>query len=182
VLPLLKQLRARHQQPESGRVVIGIITNSDNRTADILTSMGVRVNPLHHGDQPKPEPPTSQKQFDIDFTVLSYDVGYEKPDTRIFTAAEEMLASLLATDGQQQVDASEWRKVYVGDEYAKDVVGATEAGWKAVLIDREVDGQNEDVVWLHEDQPASLWDVLARTTAVGFSSLGQLGEWLPKRG
>jgi FMN phosphatase YigB (HAD superfamily) len=93
-----------------------------------------------------------------------------------------MLASLLAADGQQQVDASEWRKVYVGDEYAKDVIGATQAGWKAVLIDREVDGQREDVVWLHEDQPASVWDVLARTKAVGFSSLGQFGEWLPMRG
>jgi FMN phosphatase YigB (HAD superfamily) len=144
--------------------------------------MGVRVNPLHYGDQPKPLPPAEQAQFDIDFTVLSYDVGYEKPDTQIFTAAEEMLASVLAADGQQQVDAGEWRKVYVGDEYAKDVIGATQAGWKAVLIDREVDGQREDVVWLHEDQPASVWDVLARTKAVGFSSLGQFGEWLPMRG
>lgn len=163
--------------------MIGVITNSDNRTADILTSMGVRVNPLHYGDQPKPSPPAQneQEQFDVDFTVLSYDVGFEKPDRRIFTAAEEMLASLLAAD-KQAIDSSEWRKIYVGDEYAKDVVGATQAGWKAVLIDREVGGQQEDVVWLHEDQPASVFDVLARTNAVGLSSLGQLGEWMPKRG
>lgn len=145
--------------------------------------MGVRVNPLHYGDQPKRSPPAQNEQaeFDIDFTVLSYDVGFEKPDKRIFTAAEEMLASLLAAD-KQQVDSSEWSKIYVGDEYAKDVVGATQAGWKAVLIDREVDGQQEDVVWLHEDQPALIFDVLARTKAVGFSSLAQLGEWLPRRG
>jgi hypothetical protein len=38
------------------------------------------------------------------------------------------------------------------------------------------------VVWLHEDQPGELFGVLARVGAVGFRSLGELGEWLPKKG
>jgi hypothetical protein len=184
---LLNQLRATHQHLDSSRVVVGLITNSDNRTADILTSLGVRVSPVHYGNnknQTNASPTAfqnSQAQYDIDFTVLSYDVGAEKPDRRIFTAAEEMLASLLAAENQE-VESSEWSKVYVGDEYAKDVVGATQAGWKAILIDREADGQREDVEWLHGDQPGSVFDVLARVKAVGFRSLGQLAEWLPRSG
>ena len=182
VLPLLKQLRATgdKHQPDAGRIVIGIITNSDNRTADILTSMGVRVNPLHYGDQPRhsiAQSTEAEAQFDIDFTVLSYDVGFEKPDRRIFAAAEIMLASHVEAE-QQQVDSEEWSKIYVGDEYEKDVVGATEAGWKAVLIDRETAGECEGVEWLHRDEPASVLAVLARTRAVGFSSLKQFGEWM----
>lgn len=189
VLPLLQQLKGpnQHNQQNQPRVVIGIITNSDNRTADILTSMGVRVNPMHYGDQPSRSSSSSsatqseqQGPFDIDFTVLSYDVGFEKPSHRIFAAADEMLASVLCAD-QKGVDPDEWRKVYVGDEYEKDVVGATQAGWKAVLIDRETAGECEGVEWLHGDEPASVLAVLDRTKAVGFSSLKQLGEWLPRR-
>jgi hypothetical protein len=141
--------------------------------------MGVRVNPLHYGDQPSHSSAiqTADGDFDIDFTVLSYDVGFEKPNKRIFAAADEMLASMLQ---QREVNPDEWRKVYVGDEYAKDVVGATQAGWKAVLIDRETAGECEGVEWLHGDEPASVLAVLDRTKAVGFSSLKELGEWLPR--
>jgi FMN phosphatase YigB (HAD superfamily) len=134
--------------------------------------MGVRVNPLHYGDQP-----SHSSAIQTDFTVLSYDVGFEKPNKRIFAAADEMLASMLQ---QREVNPDEWRKVYVGDEYAKDVVGATQAGWKAVLIDRETAGECEGVEWLHGDEPASVLAVLDRTKAVGFSSLKELGEWLPR--
>ena len=146
--------------------------------------MGVRVNPLHYGDKPSPSSATQTEQgpFDIDFTVLSYDVGFEKPSKQIFAAADEMLASLLSADQKKEgVDPDEWRKVYVGDEYEKDVVGATQAGWKAVLVDRETAGECEGVEWLHGDEPASVLAVLDRTKAVGFSSLKQLGEWLPGR-
>lgn len=163
-----------------------MITNSDDRTADILTSLGVRVNPLHYGDKPQPthRNADSESQYDIDFTVLSYDVGVEKPDSRIFAAAEETLQSLLHA-GKQRFEADEWSKVYVGDEHAKDVVGATQAGWRAVLVDRETPGKQEGVEWLHEDRVQGGGSaVLERpdAKAVGFSSLSQLGEWLPKRG
>lgn len=80
------------------------------------------------------------------------------------------------------MNPDEWRKVYVGDEYEKDIVGATQAGWKAVLVDRERAGDCDGVEWLHGDEPADVLAVLERTKAVGFSSLGQLGEWLPGRG
>lgn len=162
--------------------MIGVITNSDNRTADILTSMGVRVNPIHYGDKPK-RGDFDHEKFDIDFTVLSYDVGCEKPDRRIFGAAEEMVVSMLERDAgsTQKPDLYDWRKVYVGDEYDKDVVGATNAGWQAVLVGRETAGKRPGVEWLDDKQPSSLFDVLDRVKAVGFSSLSKLSEWLPSR-
>jgi hypothetical protein len=192
-VPLLKQFRT--QQQEARRVIIGVITNSDNRTASILTSLGVRVSPLHYGEERLEQSlADSRNEFDVDFTVLSYDVGAEKPDGRIFTAAEEMLGTLLRREdsvGSSSSDASAeaWSKVYVGDEYEKDVVGATRAGWKAVLVEREDAGagreEREGVEWLSGKRPAaankpsSIFDVFARTDAVGVGSLKELGEWLP---
>ena len=196
VVPLLKQLRTQQQ---ARRVIIGIITNSDNRTASILTSLGVRVSPLHYGTE-RPEQSLGQggngsENFDVDFTVLSYDVGSEKPDGRIFGAAEEMLGSLLrredaSSSSHDDASAEAWSKVYVGDEYEKDVVGARRAGWKAVLVEREdaarswqaQRGQGR-VEWLGgkrpDAKPSSIFDVFARTNAVGVRSLKELGEWLP---
>jgi FMN phosphatase YigB (HAD superfamily) len=136
----------------------------------------------------------------VDFTVLSYDVGAEKPDGRIFGAAEEMLGSLLrredassssSSSSSHDASAEGWSKVYVGDEYEKDVVGATRAGWKAVLVEREENAagsgreQREGVEWLGGKRPAagtkpsSIFDVFVRTDAVGVGSLKELGEWLP---
>ena len=44
--------------------------------------MGVRVDPLHYGDKQSDSSSATQSEqqepFDIDFTVLSYDVGFEK--------------------------------------------------------------------------------------------------------
>jgi FMN phosphatase YigB (HAD superfamily) len=206
VVPLLKQLRNQQQSHRSDdnaarRVVIGVITNSDNRTASILTSLGVRVSPLHYNEErPEQSSPgnSSNEDFDVDFTVLSYDVGAEKPDGRIFGAAEEMLGTLLRREGaagspsdaDAGVSAEAWSKVYVGDEYEKDVVGATRAGWKAVLVEREDvagagRGEREGVEWLGGKRPAaatrpsSIFDVFARTDAVGVGSLKELGKWLP---
>jgi hypothetical protein len=192
-VPLLKQFRT--QQQEARRVIIGVITNSDNRTASILTSLGVRVSPLHYGEERLEQSlADSRNEFDVDFTVLSYDVGAEKPDGRIFAAAEEMLGTLLRREdsvGSSSSDASAeaWSKVYVGDEYEKDVVGATRAGWKAVLVEREDAGagreEREGVEWLSgkrpdaANKPSSIFDVFARTDAVGVGSLKELGEWLP---
>lgn len=157
-------------------MVIGVITNSDNRTADILSSFGLRVNPLHYGDKLSRNN-FDPGRFDVDFTVLSYDVGCEKPDGKIFAAAEEMVASILQ---EQNSELEDWRKVYVGDEYDKDVVGATNAGWHAVLIDRETAGKQENVEWLDDQQPSSsFFDMLDKAKAVGFSSLSKLAAWLP---
>lgn len=196
-MPLLQKLRNLHNhhdqtQHQTPRVIIGLITNSDNRTASILTSLGVRVSPLHYGEERPEQSLGSEADFDIDFTVLSYDVGAEKPNGRIFAAAEEMLGTVLrreevAGSRPSETSADAWSRVYVGDEFEKDVVGATEAGWKAVLVEREGDGKREGLEWLGGKQSAgadagresSIFDVFARTDAVGVGSLKELAEWLP---
>ncbi|MCC6129656.1 MAG: HAD-IA family hydrolase [Acidobacteria bacterium] len=56
--------------------------------------------------------------------VLSEDVGVMKPDRRIFDAAAEAASA-----------ANGVRKVYVGDSFEHDVLGAKAAGWLPVLYD-----------------------------------------------
>ncbi|GIZ37553.1 hypothetical protein CKM354_000099700 [Cercospora kikuchii] len=179
VQPLIRKLREAHEA-ENTRVVIGVITNSDDRVPDILTSFGLKVSSLRYGGRyAKSSVAAECEQYDVDFSVMSYDVGHEKPDKRIFEAAEEVLrTSLLRAENGESV---EWRKVYVGDEHEKDVVGALNAGWNAVLIDRETAGQRQDLEWLDEKPVASLFEVFQHSRAVGFSSLEKLAQWLPSR-
>jgi putative hydrolase of the HAD superfamily len=56
--------------------------------------------------------------------ILSSEVGFPKPDRRIFEVA---LAKLGVAPEES---------LYVGDSYEKDIVGAKNAGMKAVLVDR----------------------------------------------
>ena len=182
VLPLLRKLRGRPTTTSNDeRVVVGVITNSDDRTSDILTSLDVRVNALRYGGEAAPQ---RTEDCDIDFTVLSYDVGVEKPDKRIFEAAEGMIPAVLqsrAGGSGMEAGSESWEKVYVGDEYAKDVVGALDAGWNAVLVDREPGDKRSEVEWLDDRAPGSLFEVFEIARAVGFSSLAKLAEWLPSR-
>lgn len=57
--------------------------------------------------------------------ILSEEVGAMKPDRRIFEAAID--AARLAGAGEAG------RRIYVGDSYPHDVIGARRAGWEAVL-------------------------------------------------
>ena len=57
--------------------------------------------------------------------ILSEEVGAMKPDRRIFEAAVE--AARLAGAGEFG------RRIYVGDSWVHDIVGARGAGWEAVL-------------------------------------------------
>jgi putative hydrolase of the HAD superfamily len=68
--------------------------------------------------------------------VLSEDVGAMKPSRAIFDAAAE------AAGGGVR------RRVYVGDSYATDVVGAKAAGWFPILFDRHGAGAPEPVVFV----------------------------------
>ncbi|KAI4958940.1 hypothetical protein J4E86_002660 [Alternaria arbusti] len=127
------------------KTIVGVITNSDNRVPGILSSFGINVGPSRYHNM-KPSNP-KDGEYDIDFTVLSYDVGVEKPDRRIFAAAEEILDHKLeaasVTSGED-IRAEEFEKIYVGDDLRKDVFGAQDAGWSSVLLERDanlVDGQ-----------------------------------------
>lgn len=105
----------------------------------MLSSLGLRVNHLRHGSVINTDHTgeTNDEVKDIDFAIISYDVGFEKPHRRIFDAATDMLKAMLHAEGQQNADLNEWDLLYVGDEMEKDARGATEAGWDAVLVDRD---------------------------------------------
>ncbi|KAM0204112.1 hypothetical protein ACHAQI_010049 [Fusarium lateritium] len=131
----LKSISSRHFD----KLVVGVVTNSDDRIPSILSSLGLAVSPLRYGIESNSEQSKNQT-FDIDFHCMSYDVGVEKPDKCIFNAAELMLAQIIsARNGKSlreaEADAESWQKVYVGDDYSKDVIGSANAGWNPVLLD-----------------------------------------------
>lgn len=68
----------------------------------------------------------------VRMSILSCKVGLAKPDTKIFTHAQEEI----------KLDAQEL--LYVGDSFEYDIKPALKAGWKAVLLCR--DGKNQDPV------------------------------------
>lgn len=103
---------------------------------DILTSLGLKVHALRHGSSAQ-EHKTEKSGYDVDFVLMSYDVGHEKPDRRIFDAATKMLNDMLVADGDTSPDLEQWTRLYVGDELEKDAIGAMDAGWDALLVDRD---------------------------------------------
>ncbi|KAL1874016.1 hypothetical protein VTK73DRAFT_570 [Phialemonium thermophilum] len=144
MVPQLPYLLKVLKEPRSGRLfdklVIGVITNSDDRVPKILSSFGLRVSPLRYGTEPDRvsavvAPGTD---YDIDFHCMSYDVGFEKPDRKIFEAAEDMLRVVLRGRfgaSSTASDLTNWDKIYVGDDYDKDVVGALNSGWQAAFLE-----------------------------------------------
>jgi FMN phosphatase YigB (HAD superfamily) len=180
VKPLLSKLRG-HLATDSGRVVVGVITNSDDRTPDIIASLGLRIRSLRYGEASGAI--DLSDAADIDFAVISYDVGHEKPDKHMFAAAESLAINILAQNGGESTETlpGDWKKIYVGDEYDKDVIGSLGAGWQAVMIDRETRVGRDDVDWCDEREPSSFEELFARASAVGFSSLAKLAGWLPTR-
>lgn len=72
---------------------------------------------------------------------MSYDVGAEKPDSKIFNAAERIGQEIMEGRKMQNPphvrrkdDEDQWVKVYVGDDFTNDVVGARDAGWNSVFV------------------------------------------------
>lgn len=183
-VPLIQRVRRECVARDSSRVVIiGVITNSDDRVPAILTSLGLRVSPLRVGVDGE-HATSPDKEHDIDFAVMSYDAGYEKPDRRIFDAAVRLAEEVAATTRSSDARDDDWEKIYVGDEYDKDVVGALNADWKAVLIDREQQGYCDhpkvsSLARLNEKQSkGDLRAMFATSPAVACSSLATLAEWI----
>ncbi|KAH7329582.1 HAD-like domain-containing protein [Stachybotrys elegans] len=157
----LKALKRQTAHQRFDKIIVGVITNSDDRVPDVLSSFGVN-------------------SFDIDFHCMSYDVGVEKPEKLIFSAAEGMLSKIIAvregkTPAEGGSDVGAWQKVYVGDEYAKDVVGAANAGWNPVLLDSE--GNTADVPMLKECDD-TLTGLFKKHRVVKVHSIQDLVSWL----
>lgn len=109
---------------------MGVITNSDDRVPSILSSLGLRTGPLRAGGVTDGDGGGKGPPWDVDFHCMSYDVGYAKPDGRIFDAAVGLAGEVIGGVGGE----GEWVKVYVGDEVGADVVGGLRAEWNVVLV------------------------------------------------
>lgn len=174
---LVPALRALRRPPPSclyDGVVVGVVTNSDDRVPAILASFGLDVSPMRYGDD------ADAAAHDIDFVCTSYDVGAEKPDARIFDAAASMSAAVVARRPGAG-GAAAWHKVYVGDEHAKDVAGAAAAGWSPLLLD--ADGAAAPAVPSLEDCcAASIDELFAAHEVLRVPSVQRLVAWLTGRG
>ncbi|KAL2159030.1 hypothetical protein VTH06DRAFT_2789 [Thermothelomyces fergusii] len=173
VASLLRSLRQRQRERmlRSPRLVVGVITNSDDRVPTILSSLGLHVSPFGFGtplDLVKGGP---CGRYDVDLHCMSYDVGVTKPDRRIFDAAEEMAVQLVMAqeaaergrDVERAQSALPWLKLYVGDEYEKDVIGARGAGWNPIFVGaKEVMLAQDGVVGLDQLRNKSLDQVFHR--------------------
>ncbi|OJZ90614.1 hypothetical protein ASPFODRAFT_41019 [Aspergillus luchuensis CBS 106.47] len=137
------------------RIVVGVLSNSDDRVPAVLQSLGLSVG-KGRADQeieslklPGFEDPSSlstgeygERVDDIDLVITSYQAGEEKPSPVIFDVAERQAKRLVGA-GEEDGD---WVRVHVGDDYDKDYRAAVDAGWKGVYVPRDEGGGKEGVV------------------------------------
>ncbi|KAL4952593.1 hypothetical protein BDW69DRAFT_200680 [Aspergillus filifer] len=159
VEPFFRGLRAR--QLSHGRrrkVVVGVISNSDDRISPVLESLGVSVRDARAGEEKTRQghdlpgfeeesekhsstsnssPGSGQEQKkDIDFILTSYQAGVEKPDRLIWDTALRT-AQQLGDQTETMAECEDWERIHVGDDYNKDYRGAEDAGWRAYHLPRE---------------------------------------------
>jgi FMN phosphatase YigB (HAD superfamily) len=73
---------------------------------------------------------------DLSFMCFSKEVGVEKPDARIFEAARKAAEPWLEAHNSSKEPLLPSEVLHIGNDYEKDYVGAREAGFHAVLLDR----------------------------------------------
>ncbi|PYH97096.1 hypothetical protein BO71DRAFT_427479 [Aspergillus ellipticus CBS 707.79] len=130
------------------RVIVGVVSNSDDRISGVLKSLGVRVGRGRVDGgvlggferrelggiaaDSRSGASDGNAVDDIDLLVTSYEAGEEKPSPVIFQVVEREARRLFGDeDGDGQ-----WDKVHVGDDFEKDYRAAVDAGWKGYFLSR----------------------------------------------
>lgn len=199
-MPKLLQSMKHHkatnklENPSINHVVLGVISNSDDRVGGILSSLGLDVSPLRFQRESKQDThfesarPVDGKSYDIDFTVMSYDVEESKPHKLMWQAGEILARRAVIHElGIGKFGESvPWLKLYVGDDIKKDVESAWGCGWNAVLLKEFITEHPAD------ERLEDLEDVMAKpvTEVLGGRSprmltvnkLEILVDWIVKRG
>ncbi|KAJ5362432.1 hypothetical protein N7541_003276 [Penicillium brevicompactum] len=161
VAPFFARMREIKRSPtrQFDRILLGIVSNSDDRVPAVLKALGLRVGNMRADqDLSSLELPgfetrggsdvhTSNlkgpQDVDLDLVITSYEAGEGKPSRMIFDVAKRQ-AQLLASnhvyrDGSTDAvvnKTDDWICVHVGDEYEKDYRAALDAGWESYLIPR----------------------------------------------
>lgn len=134
VLPFFHKIRElRQSASNSSRLFstleVGIITNSDDRVPSVLSDLGLHVGHRRYGTSTTALDLEDPSHVDIDFVVMSYDVGFEKPDRRIFDTAREL--------GSKGKTFEPYECLHIGDHFQQDFLGAQAAGWNSLLLSRD---------------------------------------------
>jgi FMN phosphatase YigB (HAD superfamily) len=160
VLPFYQDLRDHKQRATAGLkkrwewddIIVGIISNSDDRICGVLSDFGIRIAPRFVGTSSN-EHERIKSSEDVNFMALSFNVGHSKPDSAIFNAAKSFANSLTKEqcrdttsskktepDSDQETPEQPYDNVYchVGDELEADVRLEANAGWNTVLLDRSL--------------------------------------------
>ncbi|OJZ91238.1 hypothetical protein ASPFODRAFT_41646 [Aspergillus luchuensis CBS 106.47] len=142
------------------RILLGVISNSDDRVPAVLKALGMRVGDMRADqdlssiDLPGFEERgqvgdsaailKSQPDVDVDLVITSYEAGDSKPNRLIFDVAKRQAQLLAGKYGHKHDshlmgldETDDWICVHVGDEYEKDYLAAIRAGWQGYLIPRE---------------------------------------------
>ncbi|KAL5003759.1 hypothetical protein BDV10DRAFT_180286 [Aspergillus recurvatus] len=155
-------LKVRAQELKTGqgkgrKVVIGVVSNSDDRISSVLESLGISVRDARAGEEKTrsggdlpgfeeerekdktTNPPQNQKRKDIDFILTSYQVGAEKPDPLVWDVATRTALQLAGESDAGDDGAGGWERIHIGDDYGKDYRGAIDAGWGAYYLARDAE-------------------------------------------
>ena len=137
----MRELRALSGGPFQ-HIVVGVISNSDDRVPDMLKALGLRVGYLR-ADQDSssmalpgfedrggvsksgrvedngPASNTCALQIDLDLDMVSFEAGEEKRSRFIFDVAEREARLLLqgSAGGERSHDDEPWTRIHVGDDY-----------------------------------------------------------------
>ncbi|KAL2000851.1 hypothetical protein VTN02DRAFT_2539 [Thermoascus thermophilus] len=174
VMPFFERLKRRRLDAGGvgifDRIVVGVISNSDDRVPAVLKSLGLTVGDVRADqerssmDLPGFEERRSRvdadaKGFssalsspsetiepvnDIDMVITSYEAGEEKPHRLIFDVAKRQAQRMAASMHAQPegISFDRWTCVHVGDDYRKDYRGALDAGWDSFFLAREPTGDH----------------------------------------
>ncbi|KAJ9490358.1 hypothetical protein VN97_g2901 [Penicillium thymicola] len=163
VLPFfrrMRKLKSAHKW-SFDRIVVGVVSNSDDRVPAVLKSLGLTVGDMR-ADQDKSSidlpgfEERSNKQdtasehykyhadrnlkLDIDMVITSYEAGQEKPHRLIFDVARRQA---LRVSRPWLTRRTKFSSVHVGDDYKKDCTAATDAGWESYLLIRDHPGTED---------------------------------------
>lgn len=156
VLPFFTHMRELRRAParKFDRIILGVVSNSDDRVPAVLKALGLRVGDMRadqdlssmelpgfeHRGRSKGSCPPGQSPVDVDLVITSYEAGEGKPGRLIFDVAKRqarLLSSMPppAHGATPEMDETDnWVCVHVGDEYEKDYRAAINAGWQSYLI------------------------------------------------
>ncbi|KAJ5118849.1 hypothetical protein N7448_010554 [Penicillium atrosanguineum] len=155
VVPFFTRMRELRSSPSLARnfdrVVLGVISNSDDRVPAVLNALGLRVGDMRADqDLSSLQLPGFEQRIahtdlggwsddDVDMVITSYEAGEEKPHQMIFDITRRQ-ARLLANNAQTGSaltggdGTGDWVCVHVGDDYEKDYRAAIDAGWQSYLL------------------------------------------------